>query len=258
METRSASAREGAARSGESGSELARDEGIERAKARGKLEEGQAALAIKPPEKIGGGHAALVGVAFEAAGDQVAVGIASQLGLRHDMVEAFDAGGEAAQAVKARTALAGMNGLTKSRVPEKICRFEIARRGQGRGDRRERARRVGGANLRRQADLDDVPGFAALDQTQSALVEKTTKRLTSGADGETNTLGEPGKREAQSELAFEASVTQKIGIDGAINCGPAQPWSQIIFKLLPDEFGIGFFDLFHFHVGCPEDSERRS
>lgn len=225
METRAASAGEGAARSGESGAELAGNEGVERAEARGELEEGQATLAIQPPEKVGGRHAALMRIAFEAAGDQVAVGRATALGLGHDMVEAFDAGRETAQAVKARAVLSSMNGLTQSRSFEKVCRFEIAGRGQGWGDRRERATRMGGVNLGRQADFDEVAGFATLDQTQSALVDQSTQGLTSGTDGKTNTLGEPGKRKAQIELAFEASVTQEKGIDGAVDHGPAHPRS---------------------------------
>jgi len=69
--------------------ELAGGEGVEGAEAGGEFGGGQAALAVEAAEKIGGGFPFL-GVAFHAAGDQVAVGTAPRPRLRHDVVQALD------------------------------------------------------------------------------------------------------------------------------------------------------------------------
>src|SRR6266849_328696 len=66
--------------------EFAGGEGVEGAKAGGGFGGGQAALAVEAAEKIGGGGFPFLGVAFHAAGDQVAVGIAPRPRLRHDVV----------------------------------------------------------------------------------------------------------------------------------------------------------------------------
>src|SRR5712692_3351267 len=83
--------------------ELAGGEGVEGAEAGGEFEGGQAALAVEPAEEIGGGSLPLFRVAFQTAGDEVAVRIAPRLNAWHDMVEGphwhcavdqFDCGGQ--------------------------------------------------------------------------------------------------------------------------------------------------------------------
>src|SRR6266699_2167768 len=73
----------------------------------------QAALAVESAQKIPGRTVALARVAFETAGNQVAVGIASQAHAWHDVVEALHVGGSAAEPVKAGAAFAIVNGLAE-------------------------------------------------------------------------------------------------------------------------------------------------
>src|SRR5215472_10555550 len=73
----------------------------------------QAALAIENTQKIRGGHVAFECVAFDAAGNQVAVGIASEARAWHDVVQALHVTGSAAEAVKAGAAFSIVNGFTE-------------------------------------------------------------------------------------------------------------------------------------------------
>ena len=83
------------------------------AEAASEFDGSQAALAVEPAEKIVSGSLPLVRVAFQTAGDEVAVGIAPQVDARHDVIEALHAFVEAAEAVKAEAALAGVDGLAE-------------------------------------------------------------------------------------------------------------------------------------------------
>src|SRR6266487_3040988 len=73
----------------------------------------QAPLAVGSAQKIRGRTVALARVAFDTAGNQVAVGIASETSAWHDMVEALHVGGSAAEAVKAGAAFAMVNGFAQ-------------------------------------------------------------------------------------------------------------------------------------------------
>ncbi|HET8922195.1 MAG TPA: hypothetical protein VFN26_04275 [Candidatus Acidoferrum sp.] len=153
--------------------ELAGGESIQGAEAGCELDESQAALAVEPAEEIACGSLALLRVAFHTAGNEVAVGITAQLDTRHNMIEASHAGGDSAQTVKAEAALAGMNGLAKRPGLQEIRLLELDSlpRQAGAG-LPVSAYRTGGrptdvaasANLLGQAHLDQVTGFAAIDQ----------------------------------------------------------------------------------------------
>ncbi len=58
--------------------EFAGGEGAEGTQASGEFAAGQAALAVQPAQEVAGGSLALLGVAFQTAGDQVAVRIAAR------------------------------------------------------------------------------------------------------------------------------------------------------------------------------------
>src|SRR5947209_20098083 len=92
---------------------LARGEGVEGAEADGEFGGGQAALAVEAAEKIVGGLFPFLDVAFHTAGDQVAVGIAPQPRLRHEVVQALHRRRGPAQTVKALAALARVDGLSQ-------------------------------------------------------------------------------------------------------------------------------------------------
>jgi hypothetical protein len=75
--------------------EAAGGESFEGVEASGELTAGQAALAVQPAQEVGGRTVRFAGVAFQAAGDHVAIGIASEMRLRDDMIEALQASAEA-------------------------------------------------------------------------------------------------------------------------------------------------------------------
>ena len=71
---------------GSGGNELAGGEVIEGAEAAAKFGVAQAAVAVERAHKLDGGALRLIGIAIETARDEVAVGIAAALCLRHNMV----------------------------------------------------------------------------------------------------------------------------------------------------------------------------
>jgi len=77
-----------------------------------------------------------------------------------------------------------------------------------------------GANFLRQPHTNYVMGLAAaLDQAQNASRNQATHRLASGFLRETNTAGKPGHRKAETELAFEAAMPEKMRVDSAVGHG---------------------------------------
>ncbi len=109
---------------GENGAEVAGGERFQGAKAGFEFGRGQAAQAIKGAQKIFGGACSLLRVAFDAAGNEIAVGIASPAGLREDMVEDSPTSDEAPQTIKAQAALARMNGFTPTADLQEIHLLE--------------------------------------------------------------------------------------------------------------------------------------
>jgi hypothetical protein len=107
--------------------ELAGSEGVEGAETGVKLRGGQATLAVEPAEKIGGGTLAFERIAFEARGNQVAIGVASRPGAGYDVVEALDAGVGAAQTIKTMAAFAEVDGLAKGAGLEEVECFQVGR-----------------------------------------------------------------------------------------------------------------------------------
>src|SRR6266849_4808412 len=95
----------------------------------------QAPLAVERAQKIPGRTVALARVAFDAAGNQVAVGIAPEAHAWHDVVEAPHASESAAKAVKAGPAFAIVNGFAERPGFQEIRGF------QGRGRRLSRGTR---------------------------------------------------------------------------------------------------------------------
>jgi hypothetical protein len=56
----------------------------------------------------------------------------------------------------------------------------------------------GGTDFVGQAHLDDLAGFAAFDQAQSAVGDERAHDPTGGVGGEASTAGEPGNGEAEA------------------------------------------------------------
>ena len=72
----------------EARAEFTGGEGIQGAEAGGKLEVGQAALAMKPPEKIRRGEITFLDVASLTAGNEIAARIVAELCTGNDVIEA--------------------------------------------------------------------------------------------------------------------------------------------------------------------------
>ncbi len=83
---------------GENGAELAGSEGFQGAQAAFEFGGGYAAQAIEGAQKIFGGGCSLLRVAFDAAGNEIAVGIAASTDMRDDMVEDSPTSDEAPRA----------------------------------------------------------------------------------------------------------------------------------------------------------------
>lgn len=233
--------------------ELAGGEALESAKAFGKFGGGQATLAVEPAKEVLSGTLALRGVAFDAAGDEIAVGVELALRLRDDMIEATLAASDAAQAVKARAAVASVYGLTQGGSFHEIDLFEVgAAREAGSGADLGLVR-AGATNLAGQAHLDDVAFFAALQQLQYAFTSEPAQGLANGIVTKAKIASQPANGKTQAGLPFQAGLPEKVGIDGALGWGKMQARRQEVLELLPGEFGIG---LFGFHDEILERSSQ--
>lgn len=246
--------------------ELAGGEGVKGAEAGGEFDGGQALVAVEGAEEIARGSLALLRVALDAAGDEVAVGVAAELDTRHDMVQALLRRGKGTQTIKTEATLAGVDGLAKRASLQEVGILEIAsgslgaRHAGGAVDANWGARRpeVGGpraagtgglpwqtgANFAGQADLDEMTGFGAVDEAQSAESHESADGFAGRSPGDANGTGEPLNGEAETRLSFEAAVAQKMRIDGAIEHGKAQVRDENVFHLFPELGGVGNF-VFH-------------
>jgi hypothetical protein len=232
--------------------ELAGGEGVEGAETGVEFGGGDAALAVEPAEKMGGGTLSFEGIAFEAGGNQVAIGVAPRPGAGHDVVEALDARVGAAKTIKTMAAFAKVDGLAQGAGLEEVEVFQIGglRRAGGAAD--GDGARYGGqagakaANLIGQADVDDVAGFAATDEAERPEDDEAADRFTHGAGADANAAGEPGHGEAELELAFETAVADEMRIDGAVGDGQAQSREEKVLELYPKMLEIQFFA---FHGG---------
>jgi hypothetical protein len=236
--------------------ELPSGEGIQRSKALGEFGVAQAALAVEPAEKIASRAIAFLGVALETAGDQVAVGIASQEDARDDMVDTATRRRNSAQAIKATATFARMDGLAKRLIFHEIHFVGVNRAREAQLVASSARVEFRGVNLVGEKHLDDVAGFAAFDQAQGASGDEASHSGARRAIAKASAAGEPSHGKAESELAFQARVAQEMRVDGAVNDRQAQPRNEHVFQLFPEEFSVG---LFVFHGLGPEwDCRERS
>jgi hypothetical protein len=227
--------------------ELAGGEGVEGAEAGGEFGVGQAAVAVEPAEEISGGAIPFLGVALQTAGDEVAIGIAAEGDAWDNVIEATNQRGKPTQAIETASAFSHMDGVAQSPVlQEVLLEVEAARK---RPDVAAAGLLVaGGTDFVRQEHLDDMAGFAAFEQAQSAVGNQTAHGPTGGVGGEASTAGEPGDGEAEPGASFETAVAEEMRIDGAVGDGQAQPGNEKVFEVFPDEFGV---ELFVFHNANP-------
>jgi len=126
-----------------------------------------------------------------------------------------------------------MDGVAQSAGFQEVqLEVEAARKGPG-GTAAD-ALVAGGTNFVWQAHLDEMAGFAAFDQAQSAVGDQTAHGPTGGVGGEASTAGEPGNGEAEPGPSFETTVPEEMRIDGAVRVGQAQPGNEKVFEVFPD------------------------
>ena len=249
------------------GREFAGEEGVEGTEAGVKFGGGEAAVAIERAEKVGGGTLAFFGIALEAAGNQVAVGIAAGLDARLDVVEALGGRVRAAQAVKTVAAFAEMDGLAQGASFEEVQFFEvegrerigeriqIGREGSGCGIVRGDFAGTRGGDFVGQAHFEDVASFAALDEAERA--EDGEAADGEAADGFAHGAGadaaesasDPGHGAVELKPAFEARVAEEIEIDGAVHDGEAQARVENVSELDAEMLEVEFV---WFHGWAPK------
>lgn len=233
---------------------------------------GQAAISIERAEKVGGRLFSFLGIAFEAGGNQVAVGVAPGFDAGLNMVEALGVGVGAAQAVKTVAALAEVDGVAQGASFEEVEFFEVDRRERvGRRVRVDKTARVarrvevgrrgrvygvararhggqawiGGEDFLGQAHFEDVAGFAALDDAKRAEDGEATHGFADGAGADAESTSEPGHGAMELELAFKARVAEEIEVDGAVHDGEAEARVEKVSELGPEKLEVQFFE---FHV----------
>lgn len=222
---------------GEKRAEFAGGEIVEGAEAVGEFGGGETLLAVEPAEEIACGEFAFLRIALDAAGNEVAVRIASELNERNDVIEALLRRSEAAETIKTETTFARVNGLAKRIGLQEVRVIEIE---DGGGTRRKRragrtasgdgiasgpgfARTggtgAGGGNFSGQAELDEMTGIGAFQQAQNAESRKAADGFAYRSRGDTDGAGEPLNGEAEAWLAFEAAMAEKMRVDGSIEDG---------------------------------------
>ncbi len=232
--------------------ELAGGEGVEGAETGVQFGDGEATLAVEPAEKIGGGTLAFERIAFEAGGNQVAIGVASRPGQGHDVVEALDARVDAAQTIETMAAFAKVDGLAQGPGLEEVEVFQAGglrlAGGAADGDGIRHGGQAGAkaANLIGQEYANDVAGFAATDEAERTEDDEAADGFTHGAGADADAAGKPGHGEAELKPAFETAVAEKMRIDGAVGDGQAQPREEEVLELYPKTFDIQFLA---FHGG---------
>jgi hypothetical protein len=82
-------------------------------------------FAIEAAEEVMGVGAALGGVAFDAGGDEVAVGVAAAFGARDDVIQASSAAIESTKAIETEAAVASVNSTAMGIILEEIDLFEV-------------------------------------------------------------------------------------------------------------------------------------
>jgi hypothetical protein len=219
----------------------------------------KAALTVERAQKIRGGAVALARVAFDAAGNQVAIGIAPEAGAWHDVVEALHVRGGAAKAEEASAAFAIVNGFAERPGFQEIRGFEGRGRKLSRGPRGAHSHwrtifaQTDGVDILGQAHFDEMAGLAAFEQAQSAELIEPAHGLAHRSIGKTQFGGYRHYRKLQAELADHERMAQQMGIDSAIENRQAETRDENILKLHPEESGVQYFG---FHVQILEERKE--
>ena len=201
------------------------------------------------------------GVAFAARRDQVAVSVGTELGARYDVVEALHLRIDETETVKADAPFAGMDGPSVLGSAHKIDFLEVAAVRRRNGRARFGSASESAGNLFRKPNVHHVTGFAALDQTQCAVLHEPPQGGAYSIHADAKTPRHPNKGKTKARLAFKAAVPEKMVINGSVGDGETQARSESVLELLADKFGVGLFgfhDVIREREWSTEQRQRRN
>jgi hypothetical protein len=225
---------------GKGGAEFAGGEGVEGAEAGGEFGAAEAILAEEAAQEVLGRNLALAGVAFHAAGHQIAVGIAAAASTWNDVIETADGGWKPVEAIKTKATFAAVEWTPQATGLRKIGVLEIGdglEAAKARGDAAE----ASGTDFARGTQLDQMAVFGAFEDAENATRSQATDCRTHRAGAQVGAAGEPGHGETEAGLALEEGVAEKVRVDGAVGDGEAKPGDEDVFEMLPERCGVEFF-----------------
>ena len=208
----------------ERGEEVAGLEGLEGGEAGVEVGRGEAPIAVEQAEEFVGGTVALLGVAVEATGDDVAVGVVAVGAHGHGVVIAGGLGVEPTQAVEAGEVLAEQDGGAHAGVMEAVGVVELGGIAFGAG--MEAAGDVSG-----DEDFDTVSGDAALEDADEALLREVAEMITRGGVAGAEATSECAIGNASDAAAFGVGVAQEMVVEGAFAGTEAEVGNEVVFDL---------------------------
>jgi hypothetical protein len=235
----------------EDGAEVAGGEGVQGAQAAFEFGRGDAALAEEAAQKIFGGHFSLAGVAFDAAGNEITVGIAASAGQRDDMIEGAAATDEAPETIKTTAAFALVKSVTPAADLQEVQLLKVGGAGPpGEAHGHRTVERLV-AYLVRQKDFGQVAGLGAVEEADSALGGEAAYGEANGAVRQADAARKKMNGKAELAPAFETAMAEEMGVHHTLGKIEAEARHEFIIELFPEETGIGF-SVVVFHGWHPE------
>jgi len=199
-------------------------QGVEGGEAGIEVGRGKASFAVEQAEEFIGGTVTLLGVAVEATGDDVAVGVVAQRAHGHGVIIAGGIGVEPTQAVEAGEVLAEQDGGAHAGVMEAVGVVEL--RGIAFGAGMEAAGDVSG-----DEDFDAVSGDAALEDADEALLGEVAEVIARGGVAGAEAASECAIGNARDAAAFGVRVAQEMVVEGAFAGTEAEVGNEVVFDL---------------------------
>ena len=199
-------------------------QGVEGGEAGVEVGRGEASIAVKQAEEFVGGAVALLSVAVEATGDDVAVGVVAVGAHGHGVIIAGGLGVEPTQAVEAREVLAEQDGGAHAGVMEAVGAVELGGIAFGAG--MEAAGDVSG-----DEDFDAVSGDAALEDADEAFLREVAEVIARGGVAGAEAASECAIGNASDATAFGVRVAQEMVVEGAFAGTEAEVGNDVVFDL---------------------------
>ena len=198
-------------------------QGLEGGEASFEVGGGEASFAVEVAEEFIGGAVALLSVAVETTGDDVAVGVVAVGAHGHGVIIAGGIGVEPTQAVEAGEVLAVEDGGAHAGVIEAVGVVEFGGIAFGAG--MEAARDVSG-----DEDFDTVSGDAALEDVDEALLREVAKVIARGGVAGAEAASKSAVGDASDSPTFGVGVAQEMVVEGAFAGAEAEVGNQVVFN----------------------------